>query len=715
MSRTIGDAPVKGVNGRMTLADALARALEGTGWRAEATKSGSFRLVRDAAGEVGTPGDIVVTARRTDFARNDTGLLSRTKTPLRQTPATVDSVTEEVIKSQNVTSVAEALRNIPGVILLNGTTSDVMVNGDVTNNVSFTNGLRNSSVGGNPPISDIESVEVLKGAASILTGAQVSGGVVNFVPKRANGADKREITLGAGTGAEFTTTFDVGGRLGGDGFTYRATGQAQVADKRPNGADSPHSHVVNGMLGYRGDTLDLDLGVQIYDTRTALVDLASYDPVAGVYSDYGSRLNSDRFLSVNSKRVTYGIEKALASGSDFTLKFRARGLVQRTNMDGQFQIPLVYDLPGLGSFIIGSATKSTETQYSDYADLYAQFATGGIKHQAIIAFDYSWQTRRTQSSDPSIGFTAAEALPLAVVDPSQPFSTTREKQYGVVFQDQMTLGPVHALIGLRETWYHNAYVSSANIAYISRFQKLLPSVGVVFDISSALSVYGSYRQGLWPLAPDAYPTSDGRPLLPRSEKRQELGFKSGLFDNRLTINGAYYWYSRENEGVVDPTTLGGQFYYVNGPGTSGKGGEVSFAGSVTPGLKILGGFTYDSRKRKDGYLVTGQPKYVANFWGIKTFTLGEKSALDFGFGGNYNSGMVGYSILTNTPTGPVYYNVDRAFIAFRATVGYRSGGTRINLSVDNLFDRRNYEPVDVVDAVPLAPPRVIRLVVSQAF
>jgi hypothetical protein len=44
-----------------------------------------------------------------------------------------------------------------------------------------------------------------------------------------------------------------------------------------------------------------------------------------------------------------------------------------------------------------------------------------------------------------------------------------------------------------------------------------------------------------------------------------------------------------------------------------------------------------------------------------------------------------------------------------------ASGNHRNLSIDNLFDRENYEPTGGIGSLPMAPSRVVRLVFSQAF
>ena len=83
-----------------------------------------------------------------------------------------------------------------------------------------------------------ESIDVLRGAASVLYGQASPGGVINFSSKRPTGAPLREVSFEAGSFNHFQGKFDFGGPLGQSAFRYRLTGVVRDAgtqvDFQPN-------------------------------------------------------------------------------------------------------------------------------------------------------------------------------------------------------------------------------------------------------------------------------------------------------------------------------------------------------------------------------------------------------------------------------------------------------------------------------------------------
>lgn len=59
--------------------------------------------------------EVKVTGSEETFKKETTGTATRTDTPLRDVPQFINTVPEALMRSQNATSMQEALRNVPGV------------------------------------------------------------------------------------------------------------------------------------------------------------------------------------------------------------------------------------------------------------------------------------------------------------------------------------------------------------------------------------------------------------------------------------------------------------------------------------------------------------------------------------------------------------------------------------------------------------------------
>lgn len=699
------DKVVPGVKGQMTLKEALTQVLAGTGWSLQEGQNNTFFILRDDM-------RVVVTARREDFARTDSSLLTRTDTPLRQTPGTIDSVTEEVLDSQNAMSVGDALRNVPGVIFSVGGTSQAYIDGNSTGGVTFTNGLRNSTMLQNLPITDIEAIEVLKGPASILTGTQVAGGVINFVPKRAYGNRKMEVGVGVGSGGERITTADLGGKLSEEyGLSGRLNLLYQDADELPNGGNSPYSHVVNPILGWRGDDFSVDASLQFNKTRTAFLDIAQYDPSTKKFLRYGDRINPDSNTTVESTTASIGFEKDLIDSDSLLLQWRGRAQYQTVDRDQQFQTPMVYDLYGLGTPVLNFLAYGKDEIYAGYSDLYAKFDVGSTSHQLILAYDGRHREYEGSNIYPSIVYTQGQTLDIGKVPRSAPRGVGLERENGIVLQDQMTIGRFHALLGLRQSWFRNRlydvdlFTQTRNDeASKQQSEKFLPNGGLVYDFTDNISGYVSYSTDFKPVQPQ-YTSVGGGMLAPTEQERYETGVKMGLLDDKFTVNMSVFTAKTKNDVRMDVDNPG---YYMSVPGSKSKGAEISASGSVTPSLKVLGGVSYTKVEDED-QPYSSTPEYVANLWAIQTFKVASHD-LDAGFGVYYNSDF--YAV---DPIQGSYSKVDRDYLDMKFSLGYTVGDTKINATIDNLLNRDNYMPSGSLSQINVAAPRTFRVMLTHNF
>ena len=138
---------------------------------------------------VGISAQLTVTAPAPDgYDAPRAAAATRLNIPVIETPFSVQVVPLRVIEDQNALGLEEAYANVSGVVeagnTLNAQTEIRPHHPRVRGGpVPLRNGLRATTVGAVDLI-NIESVEVLKGPASILYGALEPGGVVNYTTKK---------------------------------------------------------------------------------------------------------------------------------------------------------------------------------------------------------------------------------------------------------------------------------------------------------------------------------------------------------------------------------------------------------------------------------------------------------------------------------------------------------------------------------------------------
>jgi len=113
---------------------------------------------------------------------------TRTDTPLRDTPQSIQVIPKEVIEDQQVIRLEDVLRNVSGATTI---ARDIGANRFILRGFESPSVLRDGfrlsfgSAGnpGNQELANLERVEVLKGPATILFGSLEPGGVINLVTK----------------------------------------------------------------------------------------------------------------------------------------------------------------------------------------------------------------------------------------------------------------------------------------------------------------------------------------------------------------------------------------------------------------------------------------------------------------------------------------------------------------------------------------------------
>lgn len=114
-----------------------------------------------------------------------------------ETPAYVNVYTEEQLKSTGAANVLEAIKFTEGMIYHSmgpggqswaGMTSKAVIRGSEKGTLILVNGVKMNMDGNynleDIPLQNVERVEILKGAASVLYGSEAFGGVINVITKK---------------------------------------------------------------------------------------------------------------------------------------------------------------------------------------------------------------------------------------------------------------------------------------------------------------------------------------------------------------------------------------------------------------------------------------------------------------------------------------------------------------------------------------------------
>lgn len=175
------------------------------------------------APETGKDETIVITANRLKNTKADT-------------PADVTVITSQQITDRGYRTVTDALEDVPGArVMQNGVgayESHIMLNGDERVLVMVDGRRFNHSMGTMvkstfdahtlPPVDMIERIEVVKGGASTLYGADAVGGVINIITKTPEETTGK-IRVGYGSWGNQDLGLSVGGKVDKNGIQVAAS------------------------------------------------------------------------------------------------------------------------------------------------------------------------------------------------------------------------------------------------------------------------------------------------------------------------------------------------------------------------------------------------------------------------------------------------------------------------------------------------------------
>ncbi|MFC1671888.1 TonB-dependent receptor plug domain-containing protein [Planctomycetota bacterium] len=205
--------------------------------------------------------------------------VSRQKGTVFTSPAAVHVITQEDIRRSGVTSIAGALRMVPGMqvgrlssrswaVSARGDQSQfarkllVLVDGRSAYSPIFagTNWDEQDLV-----LEDIDRIEVVRGPGGSLWGANAMNAVINVVTKSSEETQGSLLSVGAGTLERATTTYRYGGKLSDNAF-YRVYGKyrqyGEFVDGSGDGADDEWSTTRGGFRVDRRGTDNALLTIQ---------------------------------------------------------------------------------------------------------------------------------------------------------------------------------------------------------------------------------------------------------------------------------------------------------------------------------------------------------------------------------------------------------------------------------------------------------------------
>lgn len=636
-----------------------------------------------AADEAGT---IVVTGKADGYRAVETSSGTKTSTPILDVPQSISVVTSEQIADQQIRSVADLVRYVPGSSAGQGegNRDQVTLRGNNTSADFFVDGLRDD-VQYFRSFYNVDRVEVFKGANAMIFGRGGGGGVINRVTKSAiadhsfYGATLSADTFGSSYGAA-----DINAGLGT--AALRVNAFYEDLDNHRD-AFSGKRYAINPTVGAELGTTKFSLGYE-YVRDERVNDRGIPSAFAGTIATPASPLRGfrDTFFGARGVNdsdfeahvVRFRSETSLSSA--LTLSTQAlyghydksyRNAFAATPIGGTTAAPTV----GIEAYFDPTRRETLIGQ----ANLEWHVSTGGIGHVILIGGEFTQQDTRNERIN---GFFSATALTaanrrvtVALTDPlaippiffiAGPAANGNRKvdgnldQASAYIQDQISLGTHIDLIGgLRYDRYENRVANLFTGAVVSRADHLWsPRVGLVYKPVPEASVYLSYSKSYLPQGGDQFVTFDATnaALKPETFDNYEIGAKWNISPG-LTLTAAAYRLDRGNTRAAGP--IAGTIVQTGEQRSTGF--ELGLSGRITSRWMTSLGYAHTKADIREttsaapaGRRVGQVPRNQFSLWNRYDVT----PRLGVGAGLYYQSRQ--FTSISNTTFLPAYTRIDAA-------------------------------------------------------
>ncbi|MBW4553594.1 MAG: TonB-dependent receptor plug domain-containing protein [Aphanocapsa sp. GSE-SYN-MK-11-07L] len=323
----------------------------------------------------------------------DTSTATKTDTPIRDLPVSIQIVPQQVLRDRNVRNITEAVETVSGVLdggsLYGSSAATRIIRGfssfDGAQAANFRNGSRDVSFYGLTPIGTVEQVEILKGPASVLFGAIEPGGIINITTKQPLNQPYYKLGFEVGNYGFYQPSIDFSGPLTGDKrLLYRFIASCRGQESYQDFVNLNTTTIAPSLTWKIGDRTTLNLYYEYIRFFASPSLLES--PI----------LSNNRFPSRNFfpayPDFSSGAYTTHKYGYTLTHEFSDNWKI-RNNLAINQSINIRND--NIAANLVDDRFltlqsfngENTWDTYFGQIDLIGKFNTGSIKHQLLIGFD----------------------------------------------------------------------------------------------------------------------------------------------------------------------------------------------------------------------------------------------------------------------------------------------------------------------------------------
>ena len=638
--------------------------------------------------------------------------LNRTAINKEDTAKSIQTFNQTVIEDahfQNIEDIIEMSSNTVYTGDSHGRTNQISMRG-FSGVPILIDGMKITNKMAHPDIFNFEAVEIQKGPDSLQYGESSPGGIVNLVKKKPTKESLASIEFEATDNPSYSPKIDLAGSLNEDKSIYfRLLSSLKYDEGWTNSNTNTNKVFVAPSLAYDINDNNTLTFVTEYTNETTPSAFGTYVNSKGklVTSPETFISNPDEEFEKTQKIAGFDLDSTFNTwNSNFKYRY-----IDYVGNNGNVHMPQRYNE------ITNIVTRAYAYQKQEFQEHALQYTLNkevnilNLKNNISIGADYNKAySKLDMFYVPTVPYNLNLSNPVyehltKVLDYSNPMNMSSAKtnveSWGTFLQDN---------INLTDDLIFNAGLRYSELKPKNgqKTDATTPSFGLVYHLTPQTSLYTNYSESF---TPNSSKDINNKILDPETGKGYELGIKQKLFDDRFDLTTALFKIEKENVAQLDPNDPTNTKYKASGVQES-QGFELDLSGDITSNWSIIGsyGFTATKNKDKNDNDLRNIPKHTANL-----FTTYKLSALNLP---DYYIGAGARYIGSKFADEANNIKLDSALI-YNATVGYKKGHWRANLSVQNLSDEEYIDGALSSNAagtrVYVGTPRTILATIAYKF
>ncbi|WP_421945984.1 TonB-dependent siderophore receptor [Pedobacter sp.] len=594
--------------------------------------------------------DVIIAGKKNKYKISLPSASLRLNEPLLEAPQNIQTVSDQVIKDQQIISMSDGLiRNVSGAVRLEHW-GDMYTN--ITMRGSQIQAMRNgfnvvSSFWGplTEDMSFVDHIEFVKGPAGFMLGNGDPSGMYNVVTKKPTGFNRGEVSFTLGSYDLYRTSIDLDRKLTSDGkLLFRLNGAAQTKGSfRPYEQNDRYS--ISPVLSYQ-ITDKTKITAEYTFQNAKMTEVGSYYIFSpNGYAAYPRELTMTQPGVPPTRINDQSLFLNLQHNFDENWKLTAQAAYFKYDQMGYSSWPSAVNA---NSTVIRNVAIWDAESSMKLAQLFinGQVKTGGINHRILAGFDggkKNYLADWGQSHDLDLA-----SSPFDLNNPNYGFPANGYPNFNrttSLEQRAISAG------GLMDSKYLSGYIQdelgfwenrirltlAGRYTYVSqaawggapdKAKKVTPRVGLSVSLDKNTAIYAVYDEAF---TPQSGLLRNGGKVQPITGTNNEIGIKKDWFDGKWNTTLSAYRILKQNELTADPTNTPGTNFSVVLGEKRAQGIEFDLRGKITDGLTLIANYAYTDAKVTEvtpgvtginvGDVIPGFAKHVSNAW--LTYTLQE--------------------------------------------------------------------------------------------